>query len=371
MPASTDSPSPVILLDDGEIGGVRDLLEQIGVEFREVASLAEVNETDDCRLLVSSAAGALSTPSGQGRPPCVMHVVVTDSMTPELRRFLDSTECDVVIGRPIHPAVLRLLVAHALYSGPERRSLDRVAMTVPVRLEVAGELGDATLVQLSVRGCGLVAYTQVAEGQAIRVVLPAAVVGGEEVSIEGRTVAVGALGTGSGAGWEVAVKFRSLHAAARAALSRVMERHAIGTTTQTPRRESERPAPGSLDEQRSGPRKLFTRRVRVAGTERGRVLIGRDLSSGGMRVRPSPGLRVGDELSLALYGAAGEAALLIRAVVDRDDGWEGLVLRFQDVDEALGADLDRIIESLPAVRESAGAGKRQPGLVVSEIVERG
>ena len=97
-------------------------------------------------------------------------------------------------------------------------------------------------------------------------------------------------------------------------------------------------------------------------------MIGRDLSVGGMRVRPIEGLQVGDEFKLALYGD-GDEALVLEAEVSRDDGWDGLVLQFQRVTPETRMRLERIVESLPAVRPAKGAGARAPGLLVSEILE--
>jgi hypothetical protein len=122
-------------------------------------------------------------------------------------------------------------------------------------------------------------------------------------------------------------------------------------------------------DQRSSPRKLFPRRVVAAAGGGTQVLIGRDLSVGGMRVRPVPGLHLGDEFKLALYGNGEQPALVLKAVVGRDDGWDGLVLHFRDVGASLAAKLERLVESLPAARATQGPGARAPGVVVSEIIE--
>jgi len=88
-----------------------------------------------------------------------------------------------------------------------------------------------------------------------------------------------------------------------------------------------------------------------------------------MRVRPIEGLRVGDEFKLALYADGGDEALVLEAEVSRDHGWDGLVLQFQRVTPETRRRLERIVESLPAVRPGKGAGARAPGLLVSEILE--
>jgi hypothetical protein len=176
----------------------------------------------------------------------------------------------------------------------------------------------------------------------------------------------------------------------RKALYEVMKRHALMTMAKSKRTKARRTenasaeapeaAPAVLpdagderaasgEDQRASPRKLFPRRVLAAADGGTQVLIGRDLSVGGMRVRPVPGLHLGDEFKLALYGNGEQPALVLKAVVGRDDGWDGLVLHFRDVGASLAAKLERLVESLPAARTTQGPGARAPGVVVSEIIE--
>ena len=62
---------------------------------------------------------------------------------------------DFLLERPVDPESLRLLVLHALYSGPERRRYERAAMSVVVKVRTGLRAGKATLVDLSLRGCRL------------------------------------------------------------------------------------------------------------------------------------------------------------------------------------------------------------------------
>jgi len=155
-----------------------------------------------------------------------------------------------------------------------------------------------------------------------------------------------------------------------------MQRHSLGFTkirsddgfepvTASSEAEEARP------DERGGPRKLFAGRVVAAGRGHSCVMIGRDLSVGGMRVRPVQGLRVGDKFKLALYDDGDTAAMVIDAVVVRDDGWDGMVLRFRSPSLAIRRRLEELVASLPASRPEAGAGSRASGVVVSEILETG
>jgi hypothetical protein len=317
---------------------------------------------------------------------------VYDAASRTVRQVLARSGCDVVIGRPLHPAVFRLLVTHALYTGPERRLLRRAALAAPVKLRVGRRQREATLIQLSLRGCGLVSSQNAAIGDNVEVTLPSELTGGDPLTISCRVLGVGDASSVGGRARDIAVGFRSTSPIVRTLLQGVMERHSFGITTSPPRPKAKQRSQAKVQpiaetaveradaadepaaagaEERAGPRKLYSRRVLAAGGGGTRMLIGRDLSAGGMRVRPVPGLQLGDEFKLALYGGGDHAPLVLKAVVARDDGWEGLVLHFEDVGESLASQLESLVESLPATRAEKGVGAREPGVVVSEILERG
>jgi len=388
--AASDQSPFVFIVDDGELADVRELLAKQGVSYGEAASIEAALASPDCRLLVSNARHAMARTDGTGAGTPAgfrLHVVVYDSVSRTVRRILRQSGCDVAVGRPVHPAVFRLLVDHALYAGPERRQLGRAAMSASVQLKVGRRLREATLVQLSLRGCGLLTGDPLEIDQPVRVVLPQALTGEGDLEFDGHVLAIAAPRTSGDRLRDVAIGFRSLHATRRKQLQGVMDRNALGTTAPLDRTGRARGAPrsgepapppppaagaaagrsgASASERRSGPRKLYSRRVLAAGASGTQMLIGRDLSSGGMRVRPVIGLAVGDEIKLALYGSGDHSGIVVKAVVARDDGWDGLVLRFCDVAGVNAERIAELVDSLPAVRGGKGAS----GVVVSEILDR-
>ena len=62
------------------------------------------------------------------------------------------------------------------------------------------------------------------------------------------------------------------------------------------------------------------------------MLLGRDLSMGGMRVEAEPTLCVNDEIRLALQPQGADDPILLEATIVRDDHEGGLALRFDYVD---------------------------------------
>jgi hypothetical protein len=100
-----------------------------------------------------------------------------------------------------------------------------------------------------------------------------------------------------------------------------------------------------------------------------RVLMGRDISVGGMRVDPNPALSLDDELQIAIHVRAREEPLVVTARVTRDDHKRGLVLRFRDLSDGDRRHLQQMIGWLPilAMREDR---EEDLAMVVSEILER-
>ncbi|HEY8494392.1 MAG TPA: PilZ domain-containing protein [Myxococcota bacterium] len=121
------------------------------------------------------------------------------------------------------------------------------------------------------------------------------------------------------------------------------------------------------DERRRAPRRHYEgRRVVALGDEAARVLIGRDVSPGGMRVAPNPALYVGQRLRVALYGSPGDMPLVLDAAVTRDDGERGLVLAFDRLGERSQRALEKLLAVLPVLD---GGSSPAAGVVVSEILE--
>jgi hypothetical protein len=117
------------------------------------------------------------------------------------------------------------------------------------------------------------------------------------------------------------------------------------------------------DERRLALRREYAgRRVVALGEEAARVLIGRDLSVGGMRVERAPNLAVGQRFRIAIHVAPGQTPLVVQAEIIRDDGMRGFAIRFHDVDETSARYLGKMVDSLPVL---AGG----EGVVVTEIVQ--
>ena len=139
----------------------------------------------------------------------------------------------------------------------------------------------------------------------------------------------------------------------------------------TPRARPPTATPTSGIERRKQPRAQYSNRVVAAAADGSlhRVLIGRDLSAGGMRVDRQKDLGVGSTLRIALYDPTRETPVVVMATVLRDDGEHGLALRFDDLAPEI-ADAPRADRRGAAARSSASRTARlgSMGTVVSEIL---
>jgi hypothetical protein len=171
----------------------------------------------------------------------------------------------------------------------------------------------------------------------------------------------------------IGVAFEALSPTARERLEALVQRRADAAEAlpEHPAEASEPEAePASPGERRRHRRGAYPRRVQVLEEEASRVLMGRDLSVSGMRIDPHPGLEVGADLQLAVYGGMREEPFLVRATVVRA-GVEGAVaLRFEEVSDALARRLEALVAGLPPVESLDDGEAGSLGAVVAEIVPR-
>jgi len=104
------------------------------------------------------------------------------------------------------------------------------------------------------------------------------------------------------------------------------------------------------DDRRRDPRIPYDRRVVALGHEAARVLVGRDLSHGGMRIAATDAVDVGDTLRVALHCGTELEPLVVLATALRDDGDAGIVLEFQDLSDGQRDHMEKIIASSSPVQ---------------------
>ncbi|NNL85778.1 MAG: hypothetical protein HKP27_09005 [Myxococcales bacterium] len=126
---------------------------------------------------------------------------------------------------------------------------------------------------------------------------------------------------------------------------------------------------GLPEDRRKEQRARYEAKITELGERADRVLVGRDISAGGMRVDPQPDLMPGMCLTIAVYGDAREEPYVLKAEVVRNDGPEGVALKFVDVPASVGQRLENLVLSLPGVESLQNGEADNIGTVISEILE--
>ncbi|MBM4385578.1 MAG: PilZ domain-containing protein [Deltaproteobacteria bacterium] len=151
---------------------------------------------------------------------------------------------------------------------------------------------------------------------------------------------------------QVGVRFRSFPLGGRERLARVLA-DLVGRVPEAA--QIEEPA-----DRRAAPRHAFERRIIARGKGTPLVLLGRDLSAGGLCVETRRALAIGDRLQLALH-AGGEVPLVMQAEVVRAIGDERWGLAFREVSSAQQLRLEQIL------RDQLSPHVGQNALLVSEV----
>ena len=142
--------------------------------------------------------------------------------------------------------------------------------------------------------------------------------------------------------------------------------------TQVPAEEAEQaaePEPSiSPEDRRATPRHPYSAKVPAFGTRALRVLVGRDISAGGMQIEPNPDLEVGDRLHLAIYGDASEEPFLVWGTILRHDGRGGTAVAFDPVHPSIAKQLEALVASLPSFESLHDDEATAMGTVLTEII---
>ena len=122
------------------------------------------------------------------------------------------------------------------------------------------------------------------------------------------------------------------------------------------------------DDRRSTTRHPYVAKIPAFGSRALRVLVGRDLSVGGMQIESNPDLEIGDRLHLAIYGDASEEPFLVWGTILRSDESGGTAVEFDPVHPTIAKKLEALIASLPAVESLHDEEAAAMGTVLTEII---
>ena len=411
--AST-SPAGILLVDDGELDEVAKVLESEGLAYERLrggAIPAEIAPPRELLIItprrVERVRRGSPSDASPGRP---LRIIAVEEDSPPMRRRLRRAGLHLLVRLPADAEIWRLLIARALYQGSERRDEKRVAVGSRVAIDAAARTsaaeGSTILVDLSNRGCRLQTRESFSIGDPVAFTLPADHETGsndEPFTLRGNVRRI-ATKAGSDESMLAVVFDADMSDESRTRLTALINRWASGPDSvgeapemispaippcQLPSLpeltlddETDPPIPARSEirvelaetAKNSGAGRRTQARGRyeseiVAGSEDGPVvLIGRDLSAGGMRIERIGLLKLGDRFRVALHGPGLGDPFVVDAEITRDDGQEGFALVFDGVDPATATELEKLVACLPDV-ESLEAGEIGGlGAILSEIL---
>jgi hypothetical protein len=378
----------VLLIGDEELKDVRDALEELRVDYRWLRPGAKGPASASAtRLLVTTARlGLLMEPAAASagqRPVCVA-ILDEDSKTVSAR--LRERGFDYLVRRPVHPIALQLLLLRTLYRGDERRVSPRVPIGAMASYRSSLRWRPALVADLARGGCRFYASKALEPDTQVRLQLGKEMTGDTPLELPGWVVRCERDPLGSAElPFCVALAFELLPAESDEALDALLEARTSGPERLPPaeaeqawREWSERakarrsarkaPLPADPRKGRRTPRRRFRSRIAaIRQRDRAmRVLVGRNLSAGGMLLDPVQDLRVGDRMALALFGKPEQRINLQARVVRSDD--TGLALTFEALTPETTRDLEALVAALPCVERTEGGGAI--ATVVGEIARR-
>jgi hypothetical protein len=369
---------PVLIVDDGELDDVRDILADLGAEFALLRGGAIPDElAPPSRLFVATPRRAMLAREWKkledAPSPICVGIVAEDSNT--LRSMLRRLGFQLLIRRPVNPYALRLLLLRSLYAGEERRTDDRVPIGAPVAYRSGLRRRSGTIAELSRRGGRLLTDAPLPSDS--RITLQLRVPDSDRsLSLRARCIRASEEPV-VGDQYAVALSFDETDRTPD--LQRVLQHYRSGPAQLAAEFEAEvnddiesrfpLAAPASDAERRKHERVVFRREVIGLSEEAATVLMGHDLSIGGMRVEGTHDLEVGKRVRLAVFGAPREEPILVRALVTRaEDGGYGL--QFVDLGAESGSRLEHLVAHLPSVESLEGDEAEGLGTVVTRILSR-
>jgi hypothetical protein len=396
----------VLLLDDGELHAVARTLDEMEVPYERLSGVSgEIAPPLD--LLIATPCRASQVRRGSplgarsGRP---IRIIATDENSPGMRRKLERLGFQILVRPAAHRDVWRLLIERA--TGAEQRDEERHALSSTVSVSTGRAQQVATVVDISNRGCRLRSAQEFRAGTQVRFEI-ATSESGELARLSGRVVRVaGEYLESTGAVHSAAMLFDSdLADHDRTRLTALLNRLSLSATAPSAAGQTVLPAcsstsmPGlTLDDETDPPlsaavevelqiqpdatrswsdaggerrqhsRGAFAAPIVATGSSRDQVLIGREISTGGMRIEAASGLEEGDRFRLAIYGPADMDPLQVVARVLRSDGMKGRALGFEDVSREVATKLEKLVACLPQVESLIADEGDRIGTVVSQIL---
>lgn len=364
----------VLLLDDGKLSRFGQALVALGADLeRPSGNGAQRKGPYDVVVATTEQILALGGSAGLsvigGNP---VWIAVHDRGSLPIRMRLRKLGVRFLVQSGVAAEPLRLLLSHVLHQGPDRRDAPRLPLGIQVICrDGEGSPFHANLLDLTREGCRLAANHPLRPRTVLAISFPRELVEGRDIAIDGLITRVEQR-EGSTQRY-VAVRFEGLGQKESRLLDAVLLGDVHGTSvSRLDRPSADAAVPGakeSVADRRAGKRADYARDVAARHDGGEYVILGRDLSLRGMRTEHLGGLHIGSSLELRLYGKGVDEPVVVRATVDRDDGVDGTVFRFDDVSTTDRPRIEAIIESAKEI-QSLDHGRSGESLFLSQVRNR-
>ena len=183
-----------------------------------------------------SSSVARGAPEG-ARPGRPLRIIATVEDSSSMRQMQRRAGYHLLVRRPTHPEIWRLLIQRALFQGDERRRDTRLLVGSDVQVDTTGEEQLALLLDISLRGCRVSSGMPLPEGGVIAVAIPTSPADGSSIELAGEVVRCCA-SPDKGEGFNSALSFVSLSQETRERLELLLDALATdqGSFATTPRR---------------------------------------------------------------------------------------------------------------------------------------
>jgi hypothetical protein len=377
-----DSAIPeAIVIDDGELDDVVDVLAEMGVKVERWSPDRDMSFTQRIRpekLLVVTAKRALTLElplrsEGQG----FVSIAVSDSDARMVCSRLRHLGYQLVVSRPIHPLAMSMLLRQTIFGRDDRRVNPRKVLGLSVRWWCGwGRKQPGVLMDVSPVCCQLLVEGAAAKGSHVKIRVPGEVAGELDFTIAGRVIR----SSGRNAESVLGVSFDDLSAKRQRALQKLLALAGpCRQTDESPRVEDDADTSGSDEKGHDSTQPARRRNYRAVmrqevlaleqdSLEIRHVLMSTDLTVDGMHVEAHPSLVMGEEMDLALYEESDRSSLMVSAVVQRDDGRRGWWLRFIRVTPEVHGRLIQILDRFPPVTSLEGSDSELGRVVLTQVL---
>lgn len=372
------TPYPLLAYDGNTLDDVFELLEEMGAQPRHVRVTGPEGLKgwqDVPKLLLVDAADALTLDiPHQADHQGVLRVAIASSQSEVLGSLLRRLGYQYLIRRPLHRDAIEILFRNLLHKGQSRRASPRVVLGASAELRTRSwtPTRPCSLLDLSRGGCLLASRRRIPLRKKVQLLVGGEITGARGLVLTGHVIR--RRYDDASMQWQVALRFHPSVEAQGVQIGRLLRSTTVAPAKKLEATPGQRlfafarralghgkkllPLPGHPDRRRDA-RARFDRHVcklDESGTRVTALLTGYDLTTRGMRVQPHPELEVGTHFSLSLHDQTRQRPIEVSAEVIRDDGPDGLALRFLDLNTDLAGRIDGLVAALPAANSLVMAG---------------